>query len=110
MASRLDTLAATAWRRIVARLLRVLDHKMTVLEARMADAIKAQAPESAADTERDMRTLTTIMQVYSKVAALDDKARAAGAGGDGAITHDDAERLRRELADRLARLRSGGEA
>lgn len=97
-------------KRIVARLFTVLDHKMALLEARMANAIDRASPESAADTERDARTMTTLMQIYTKLAAFDDAAQAKGGGSesrDGARRDDDADRLRRDLADRLARLDRG---
>jgi len=68
-------------RRIVARLFKVLDDKMALLEARMANAV-------------------------------DDAALAKGGGSekrDGARRDDDADRLRRDLADRLARLDRRGD-
>ena len=110
-------------RRIVARLFKVLDDKMALLEARMANAVDRASPESAADTERDARTITTLMQIYTKLAALDDAAQAKDGGSesrdggsesrDGARRDDDADRLRRDQgrhhrADQVRRAPVGG--
>ena len=74
------------------------------------------SPESAADTERDARTITTLMQIYTKLAALDDAAQAKDGGSesrDGARRDDDADRLRRDQgrhhrADQVRRAPVGG--
>ena len=94
---------------LVKRLFAVLEAKITALEVRMTND---DAPQSAADAERDARTMTALMQIYTKLAALEDAARAANenAGTDGARTDDDADRLRRDLAGRLTRLSDGGDA
>ncbi len=94
---------------LVKRLFAVLDAKITALEVRMTND---ETPQSAADAERDARTMTALMQIYTKLAALDDAAREANenAGTDGARTDDDADRLRRDLAGRLTRLSGGGDA
>ena len=94
-------------KRIVARLFRVLDHKMRLLEERMANEVReGAAPQSAADTERDVRSFGSLMQIYAKLAALDDAARGAeqGSAAEGTRTSDDADQLRRDLALRLERL------
>jgi hypothetical protein len=95
--------------RLIKRLYAVLDGKVTELERRIAE--RQDGPESAADAERDTRTMTALMQIYTKLAAL-DQARAANknAGTNGARTDDDADRFRRDLAGRLARLSDGGDA
>jgi hypothetical protein len=96
--------------RLTKRLYAVLDAKLTELELRMAE--RKDGPQSAADTERDTRTIVVIMQTTTKLAALEDAARAANknANTNGARIDDDADRLRRDLADRLARLRRSGGA
>lgn len=93
-------------KRIVARLFRVLDYKMRLLEERMANEVReGAAPQSAADTERDVRSFGSLMQIYAKLAALDDAARGAEQGSAaGMRTMEDAEQFRRELARRLERL------
>lgn len=103
-------------KRIVARLFRVLDHKMRLLEERMANEVREGATlQSAADTERDVRSFGSLMQIYAKLAALDDAARGAmgaeqGSAAEGARTSDDADQLRRDLALRLERLNQAGNA
>ena len=104
--------------RLNKRLHAILDAKLTELELRMAE--RKDGPQCATDTERDTRTLTAILQIITKLAALEDAARAAdkndknatntneNAGTTGARTEDDADRLRRDLAARLARIRAGG--
>lgn len=93
--------------RLIKRLYTLLDGKMATLETRMAEG--KEGPHNAADAERDMRTITTMMQFYTKLVAMDDAARAADGATrrDGARTDDDADRLRRDLAERLARLGAG---
>jgi hypothetical protein len=101
--------------RLNKRLHAILDAKLTELELRMAE--RKDGPQNAADTERDTRTLTAILQIITKLGALEDAARAAdkndknaneNADTTGARTEDDADRLRRDLAARLARIRAGG--
>jgi len=101
--------------RLTKRLYAVLEAKLIELEMRMA--VRTEAPDSAADAERDIRTMTGLMQFYTKLVAMDDAARAANKNADkntnenadmnGARTDDDADRLRRDLAERLARLSAG---
>ena len=94
---------------MVRRLFEVLDTKLKLLEERMAEAqAEGAVPQSAADTERDVRSLNSLMQVYAKLVALDDAAKPPteeGSDRDGARkTDDDADQLRRDLALRLERL------
>jgi hypothetical protein len=99
-------------RDMVRRLLDALDKKLMQLEARMApDAEPGGEPQSAADIERDARTLSGLARLYAKLVELD--ASAQGAGGDnkeGAVrpeATEDAEHFRRDLALRLQRLNQG---
>jgi len=101
-------------RDMVKRLLEVLDKRLMLLETRMApDAEPGEAMQSAADAERDARTLSGLARLYAKLVELDDAARAGGKGKtDNAKPEatDDADRLRRELALRLQRLNQAGHA
>jgi hypothetical protein len=99
--------------RMVRRLFAVLDTKIAELEARMTGEDRAQ---SAADAERDARALTALARLYAKLVEMDEGGAAAGAGGRAGTGSqrtekdgDDADRLRRDLADRLARLAFPGD-
>ena len=107
----------TAQRRILKRLYRALDEKMKVLEERIAQAQQPGAPElSAADAERDARTLSALARLYAKLVELDDQAREGARKEQGSEpapatrSADDADRLRRDLALRLQRLNSARDA
>jgi hypothetical protein len=106
--------AAQLRRDMVRRLLTALDKRLTLMEMRMApDAELGEAMQSAADAERDARTLSGLARLYAKLVELDDAARAGGKGQtDNAKPEatDDADRLRRDLALRLQRLNQAGDA
>jgi hypothetical protein len=94
-------------RDMVRRLLDALDRRLLQLEARMApDAAAAAGGEtqSAADAERDARTLSGLARLYAKLVELDTDAQVAGQGRVKPETTDDADRFRRDLALRLQRL------
>jgi hypothetical protein len=97
-------------RDIVRRLLEALDRRLIHLEKRMApDAESGEPTQSAADAERDARTLSGLARLYAKLVELDDSASAKGKPDqDKSATKpeatDDADRLRRDLALRLQRL------
>jgi hypothetical protein len=90
------------------RLLTALDHKMREFETRMT---QAAAPVTAADNERDARTLNTLVRLFDKLKGFGAKA-VAGAGAPAASrtagkdSHD-ADSFRHDLARRLERLRDG---
>jgi hypothetical protein len=93
-------------RDMVRRLLDALDRRLLQLEARMApDAAAGGETQSAADAERDARTLSGLARLYAKLVELDtgDEPRDAGRGVK-PETPDDADRFRRDLALRLQRL------
>ena len=98
-------------RRIVTRLYELLDAKMSEIETRMAE--NEGRPQSAAEAERDARNLNSLARLYAKLVEMDEaKAahdKAARGGKDRKKTQDgaDADRLRRDLAGRLARLQPG---
>lgn len=90
---------------LIGRLYRAISLKLEHMEKRMASG----EARSAQDEERESRALATLISNFEKVteavAELDrdrDAARAAGTAGA------DAERMRREIAERLERLGGGG--
>ena len=94
-----------AQRALIGRLYRAISLKLDHMEKRMASG----EARSAQDEERESRALATLISNFEKVteavAGLDtdrDAARAPGTAGA------DAERMRREIAERLERLGSGG--
>ncbi len=95
------------------RLFRVLDARLTEIEERMAKA-GANGEASAADAERDMRSLSALARLYAKLVELDEAARKAdaGKGSDTPATprSDDADHFRRDLALRLQRLDRAADA
>jgi hypothetical protein len=96
-------------RTMVRRLLGVLDGKLKELEDRMAEA-QGEAPQSAADIERDARSLTALARLYAKLVELDNAAKgeAEGSNQGDAVRSEDADQLRRDLARRLERLGQAG--
>ena len=95
-----------ARRALIARLYRDISLKLEHMETRMASG----DPRSAQDEERESRALATLINNFEKVteavAELDKDGsgrRRAGAGAGA-----DAELMRREIAERLERLGSGG--
>lgn len=88
------------------RLMRALDRKMTAFENRLAEG-----DASAADSERDARTLNTLVRLFEKLKSLDEKAvrrsPVATAPTPDAKDAIDADSLRHRLAQRLAKLRAG---
>ena len=94
-------------RALIGRLFRAISLKLEHMEERMASG----EARSAQDEERESRALATLISNFEKVteagAELDkdrDTARAAGTAGA------DAERMRREIAERLERLGGVGPA
>jgi len=97
-------------RNLARRLLTALDKKMTEFENRLAEG----GPFSAADSERDARTLNTLARLFDKLKDVGRKTRSTKAAtltssdsnATGTQTHD-ADRLRHDLAQRLEKLRCG---
>ena len=67
---------------MIDRLLKVLDRKLTEIETRMEEAHTEGAPHSAAELERDARSLTALARIYAKLVELDDEAKSGGQGSD----------------------------
>jgi hypothetical protein len=96
----------------LARLFSWLDGRLDLLERRPEAA--GEAAPSAAEQERQARTMSSLIRVYEKLLAIE--ARSAGdapAGGkrrkgrddDDGADGNETERRRRELAQRIDRLR-----
>lgn len=92
------------------RLMTALDRKMTEFETRMTQAATGAAPMTAADGERDTRTLNTLVRLFDKLKGFGAKPAASGKGAvaagrrAGKDLHD-ADRFRNDLARRLESLR-----
>jgi hypothetical protein len=92
---------------LVRRMLTALDRKMTAFETRMT--LAGTVPATAADSERDARTLNTLVRLFDKLKGFRTKAAtsagaAAKSRAGGKDIHD-ADRFRNDLARRLERLR-----
>jgi hypothetical protein len=90
------------------RLLDMLDRKMTQIENRAAPT--GGAAPTAADAERDARTLNTLVRLFEKLTSLRQKTEAAPKTAAPAASvergDDGADGLRNALAQRLEKLRS----
>jgi ATP-dependent exoDNAse (exonuclease V) alpha subunit len=95
---------------LIARLYRALERKMSEFEDK-----QSEGAASAAESERNARTLNTMVRLFERLQAMEEKAlEPAGKvrRGDGtraspeALSAADADRLRDELARRLERLRA----
>ncbi len=86
---------------LIARLYKALEKKMSEFESRQPNGA-----QTAADHERETRTLNTMVRLFERLAALEEKARTddAASRDDGGVTAD-ARALREDLAQRLERLR-----
>src|SRR6476620_6529680 len=65
-------------RDIIRRLLEALGKRLVHLEKRMAPDAEGEPTQSAADAERDARTLSGLARLYAKLVELDDSASAKG--------------------------------
>ncbi|MEW5963382.1 MAG: hypothetical protein AB1749_07440 [Pseudomonadota bacterium] len=93
---------------VVNRLYRAIDTKLKRLESRM----QSGKTLTAADSERETRELGTMVRSFEKVtelaADLDRSRQPAAASRRGDLSAADAERMRREIAERLERLAGRG--
>lgn len=89
---------------VVNRLYRAIDSKLKRLESRM----QSGKTLTAADSERETRELGTMVRSFEKVTELatdlERSRQPAGASRRGDVSAADAERMRREIAERLERL------
>lgn len=98
------TLAQRRNQKLIARLLAALDKGLTQLEARMI-AKDGAAPMSAADVERNARSMGKLTQLLQELVKLDEEARGVGQEMSQALeATEDADAFRRALALRLERL------
>jgi hypothetical protein len=90
------------------RLMDALDRKLTEFEHRL-DAGAPGLPPTAADAERDARTLNTLVRLFHRLETLGGMpagaVKAAAAVAPGQREDNDADRLRHALAQRLETLR-----
>ncbi len=103
-----------ARRALVRRLYKAIDTKLQQMERRMAHDMAADerpSETSAADHERDSRAIGALIANLSRVTEIEaDLERIPGAAATHATEQgdrqlaDEAERFRREVAERLARL------
>jgi hypothetical protein len=97
---------ADARRALIQRFYRAIDTKLKQMEQRMKKEMQNDdATQSAADHERDTRAIGGLINQLAKISEYEaDLDRSAGQGDDFADLAAEAERYRRELAERLARL------
>ncbi len=96
-----------AQRALIGRLYRAISLKLEHMEKRMASG-KAR---SAQDEERESRALATLINNFEKVTeAVAELGKDRETQRTTRRANADAERMRREIADRLERLGSGGPA
>lgn len=91
-------------RALIGRLYRAISLKLEHMETRMASG----EPRSAQDEERESRALATLINNFEKVTEAVAELDKDGSGRRRAGAGADAERMRREIAERLERLGSGG--
>ena len=95
---------------IIARFYAALDMKMREIENRIERASRSGAEElKAVDSERDARTLTALARLFEKLTELDGAESGSGKNANReednlAGKEIDAERFRREIAERLTRM------
>lgn len=89
---------------IIARLYAALDRKMKEIEDRLAGEDEGM---SAADSERDARTLTSLARLYEKLSEMEQASEKASTKGEVSQKDMNADRQREEIAQRLERLLQG---
>ena len=118
LATKRKTTPIAQRRGLVQRLYAVIDAKLNLLERRFALELTGKLkPVSSADTERDTRAIGILIKNLEQVTAYDDgqaQGKSAGTALKGAAAKsaalastqlaDEADRLRRELGERLRRL------
>ena len=90
---------------IVGRLYRAISLKLEHMEKRMASG----EPRSAQDEERESRALATLINNFEKITeAVAELDQDGGAAHAASAAGSDAERMRREITERLERLGGSG--
>ncbi len=93
-------------RRMVARLFKTLEAKLSSLEERMA----SQGRGTSADADREAREISAIVRNFEKVAEADDKLKRRLKRRKPEAVAADSDRIRDEIAQRLARLKGSAGA
>ena len=92
---------------IITRLYAALDRKMRAIETRIERATQAGSDESsAADCERDARTLTTLAKLYEKICELEEASDSLSNSRQVSqeAMESDADIFRHEIAERLTKM------
>ena len=90
---------------LISRFYHLIDRKLEQMEHSM----NSDEELSAMDQERETRALGNLIRNFEKVFGMEEEVRSRNAS-DGAKNDEcdqDAEAIRRELAERLSRLRDG---
>lgn len=98
-------------RTLLTRLLRAVDSNLKLMEKRM----NSDDPGTAADRERDTRTISTLTRTIGKITELQADTDIAGdtahsRSSRDVLTDHEADRLRLEIAERILRLREQRDA
>src|SRR5262245_40317632 len=100
--------------RLLKWLYKILEQKVRIMEQRIALASEPGAePQSAADIERDIRSINAMAKAFAQVIELEERARASGESEKEETSSgvpEDADELRRDLARRLERMHRSGTA
>lgn len=88
-------------RRMIERLFKTLEAKLSSMEERMA----SQGSGSSADADREAREMSAIVRNFEKVAEADDKLKRRLKRRKPEAIAADSDRIRDEIAQRLARLK-----
>lgn len=96
--------------RMLDRIYAAMEGKMLEMETQLArNREEGCVPASAADNERDVRTLNTLTRMIEKITALGrDRAARGDAETDPEAEAANAERIREEIVERIMRLRESG--
>ncbi len=95
-------------RELVVRFYRLIKLKLEQMEEDMARGGARPGKRTPADSERETRALGTLIRNFEKVFGLERQGGSDGEqehGGSGSERRAEAEAIRRELAERLVRLR-----
>jgi hypothetical protein len=106
-ASRGDGRMLRTRRNLIRRLYKLIDAKLKLMELRMDQELEGEGRTAcAADHERDSRALGTLIRNLERMSEIDVglKRGKDGRPSSAAALADEADRLRRELAQRLARF------
>jgi hypothetical protein len=103
------TATSAVRRSVIHRLYKAIDTKLEIMERRMQAQSAGQASSmSAADHERDTRAIALLISNFDKVTEIATDADRTETGGgksaDAADLFAEADRFRREVAERLEKL------